>query len=75
MNETTGVLRPVVEKYLQGGTLDAGEVATMRAYLRQWVAGRFIGTAALRVALDDVQTDADVRKWLAEALDVGIDPL
>lgn len=76
-NETTGVLRPVVEKYLRGDALDPDEVATMRAYLRQWVAAPFAGPEIrpLRDDAERIRTHDDVREWLRRALDVGIDPL
>jgi len=77
-NETTGVLRPVVEKYLCGERLDGGEVRTMRSYLRQWIScGAFFGPdiERLRMAVDQIHTHDDVRAWLERALDAGLDPL
>lgn len=76
-NETSGALAPVVEKYLRGGTLTPTEVMTIRAYLRQWVAGDFAGpgVAILRRRVRNLHTDADVRGWLADAIELGIDPL
>lgn len=77
MNETSGVLAPVVRKYLNGDELDPAEVGTMRAYLRQWMTGdfRLPATDRLRVDVETIATTADVRAWLGRALDAGIDPL
>lgn len=78
MNETSGVLRPVVERYLAGAELAPGEVATMRAYLRQWVwAPGFVGPEIdrLRSGVDHLYNTGDVRAWLDRALNAGIDPL
>jgi len=77
MNETSGVLRPVVESYLNGNALDAVELAAMRAYLRQWMAGDFRGEFVdeLRERVDDLVTMQALNMWLEDALDAGIDPL
>jgi hypothetical protein len=78
MHETSGVLEPVVRKYLDGRELDRAEVGTMRAYLRQWIwAGGFVGPDVdrLRVSVDHLYTSGDLHAWLDRALDVGIDPL
>ena len=75
MNETTGVLRPVVERYLHGQILTAAEVAVMRAYLRQWIAADWPGVGKLRARIDTIVTHDDVDAWLDDALDRGIDPL
>lgn len=37
MNETSGVLRPAVEAYLNGTEMTPGQIVAMRGYLRQWV--------------------------------------
>lgn len=78
MNETSGVLEPVVRRYLAGEELDPAEVATMRAYLRQWVwAEGFLGPDIdrLRSGVDHLYNTGDIRAWLGRALDAGIDPL
>lgn len=75
MNETSGVLAPVVRSYLAGHELDEAELTTMRAYLRQWVGGAFAGAELLRASVDRITTTDELRRWLAEALDAGIDPL
>jgi hypothetical protein len=76
MNETSGVLAPVVEKYLNAGELTADELALMRAYLEQWARG-FVGpdVAALRARLPLIRSSADLGRWLADDIDAGIDPL
>lgn len=77
-NETSGVLVPVVRAYLEGVELDVAGVATMRAYLRQWIeAPAFVGADVdeLRAAVDELVTTDDVRAWLERAVDAGVDPL
>lgn len=51
MNETSGVLAPVVRAYLSGARLGERPVAVMRAYLRQWVARGFRGRKSTPYAL------------------------
>jgi hypothetical protein len=78
MNETSGLLRPIVERYLRGEQLEESQVAVMRAYLRQWIwASEFIGPDVdrLRAGVDHLYNDGDVSAWLARALNAGIDPL
>lgn len=77
MHETSGVLAPVVKKYLEGEELEQAEVVIMRAYLRQWVEGAFMGpdVTALRARAAAITTDAELRAWMADALNAGIDPL
>jgi hypothetical protein len=77
MNETSGALRPVVEKYLRGEQLEPYEIGLMRLYLRQWVGGAFHGplVAQLRRDVHSIATNAEIRDWLGRALDAGIDPL
>lgn len=77
-SETSGVLQPVVRKYLTGAELTPPEIAIMRAYLCQWVnAAGFLGpdVARLRRTVEQLGTTVDVHRWLDEALDAGIDPL
>jgi hypothetical protein len=78
MNETSGVLEPVVRKYLEGGELSTDEVQTMRAYLRQWIwADGFVGPDVdrLRAGVAHLYNTGDLRAWLDRALNAGIDPL
>ncbi len=77
MNETSGVLRPVIMRYLDGEDLDTSDVEIMKAYLRQWMEGGWKGedAARLRAGIRRIATAADLRRWLDEAHDIGIDPL
>lgn len=86
-NETSGVLKPVIEVYLSGKLMTLREVAVMRAYLRQWIMspvwdmnprrtnGDALTLAALRERIDSIVTRLDIERWLAAALESGIDPL
>lgn len=78
MNETSGVLRPVITTYLNGGPMSPEQCATMRAYLRQWImhpgwVGP--GIAELRARIDSLTTRKALSKWLDDALAAGIEPL
>ena len=77
MYETTGVLRPVVERHLAGEVLNPEQLAIMRAYLRQWVTLPFRGDDIdeLRRSVDHIQSNADLRVWLGLADEAGVDPL
>lgn len=77
MNETSGVLRPVIENYLTGGKMTDRDIATMRAYLRQWMEGPWIGPMVdvLRSQIDDIHNRDDIVRWLNRAADQNIDPL
>jgi hypothetical protein len=55
-----------------------GEIAAMRAYLRQWImAPGWQGPAidALRAAVDGLTSRQAIERWLDKAVDAGIDPL
>jgi hypothetical protein len=76
MNETSGVLRPAVEAYLLGEPMSEEEIAAMRAYLRQWIAGFFgAGAADLAGRVDKLTSRAAIEDWLDDATEIGIDPL
>jgi hypothetical protein len=78
MYEQSGVLRPVVEAYLEGRHLTARDVAVMRDYLRQWIAAplyRGEDVDALRASVDGIMSRADLERWLDRAIDAGVDPL
>jgi hypothetical protein len=78
MNETSGILRPAVEAYLQGDAMTNGQIAAMRAYLRQWInASVWTGREVrfLRKAIDDLTSREAISSWLAIAEQAGIDPL
>jgi hypothetical protein len=77
MNEQSGLLEPVVRKYLEGGELAEDEIVIMRAYLHQWMSGDFRGPGVkrLRSDVEGIDSNASLRSWLDYALDLGIDPL
>ena len=87
MAETSGVLRPAVEAYLDGGPLTAEHIASLRAYLRQWIMAEVwdgnphaggeerARLANLRAGIDDLTTRAAIARWLDDATDIGLDPL
>jgi hypothetical protein len=77
MHETSGVLRPVVEKFIHGGVLSLAEIVTMRAYLRQWMEGDFLGPEIedLRAMVECIVDMPTLRRWINAAVIAGIDPL
>ncbi len=77
MYEQSGMLRPVVMKYLDGGRLGLVELGVMKAYLRQWMAGPWTGDGvdALRVNMEEIDRQEDLDAWLRAAEELGIDPL
>lgn len=75
MNETSGKLRPVIETYLSGEILIPREVAIMKAYLVQWIAGDYRGVEDLRRSVRKIASTRDIQIWLDEACELGIDPL
>jgi hypothetical protein len=79
MNETSGVLRPAIEAYFAHAEMTPGQIAAMRAYLRQWInAPAWQGDAkldALRGAVNGLTDRRSIRAWLDQAEDMGIDPL
>lgn len=78
MNETSGVLRPAVEAYLQHRPMTPEQIAAMRAYCRQWInAPGFLGPdiEALRNAVDGLTTSAAISAWMEVACLAGVDPL
>lgn len=76
MHESSGVLRPVIEDYLHNRPLSYAQIATMRAYLRQWImAPCWQNVDELRAGIDSLTTREAVHNWLERALDAGIDPL
>ena len=78
MSERSGVLRPVVEAFLNGQALSAEQAAVMRAYLRQWImAGIWSGPEieTLRRDIDGLTDREAIADWLDRAVGIGIDPL
>ena len=79
MNETSGVLVPAVERYLEGQKLSDKDIAALRAYFRQWINSPVWadseGVGALKTSIDGLLDRNSINKWLKNALDLGIDPL
>ena len=78
-NESSGVLQPVVKKYLTGAQLDAAEIKTMRAYLFQWVMSPAWAPSGelevLRLRAAAIETTHDVARTIHAAVNLGLDPL
>jgi hypothetical protein len=87
MHETSGVLRPAVEAYLNGVEMTPEQIAAMRAYLRQWImapvwdANPYAGKhevgwlAQMRFRIDRLTTREAIKSWVEDAIDAGMDPL
>lgn len=77
LHETGPVLRPAIWAYLRGGELDEEGLAAIRDYLRQWVGGDWWGAGVdeLRGRVEAVTSRQALDDWLAQALELGIDPL
>ena len=87
MHETSGVLRPVMRRYLSGERLDRDQIGLMRRYLEQWFDSPIWdqNPAAtdeakallklLRQRVHAISTNQDIRAVLKDALDLGIDPI
>ena len=79
MHETSGVLRPAVEAYLNAAPMTPQMIAAMRAYLRQWMEeGPWAGDealAALKAHVKLIHDRDSLECWFDEAMDLGIDPL
>lgn len=78
-NETSGVLIPAVEAYLNRQHMTSEQVAAMRAYFRQWlVKGAWAGGDEIKNLTRDISkitTQHDISGWLDRALLLNIDPL
>jgi hypothetical protein len=77
-DETSGVLRPIVERYLDGESLNTHQLGVLRAYLRQWIASDgFFGSEVewLRAHVSDITDMHTLHIWLERALEAGVDPL
>jgi hypothetical protein len=87
MYETSGVLRPAVEAYLNHEPLTGQQIAALRAYLRQWIMASAwdrnphaspktnANFAEMRAAVDGLTSREAIASWLTRAIDMGIDPL
>jgi hypothetical protein len=86
-NEQGGTLAPVVVRYLKGKLLDTRDIVIMCAYLRQWFDSPVWNMnplnshadsqslETLRQRVHAIATQADIRRVLKDALELGIDPL
>jgi hypothetical protein len=78
MYETSGVLRPAVEAYLNHEPTSGEQIAALRAYPRQWVAAPWPpgpGIERLRATIDTLGSRETINDWMDDALAEGIDPL
>jgi hypothetical protein len=86
MNETSGQLRPSIERYLTGAELSWRDLALIRAYLWQWIdspvwdqnpggPGGGDELKNLRASAARLTDRASIDRWLAVATDFGLDPL
>lgn len=79
MYEASGVLQPVIKKYLRGENLDAAEIKLMRAYLFQWVSSPVWGPSGLleilRLRAATIETQDHIERTIAGAVGLGMDPL
>jgi hypothetical protein len=84
MHETSGVLQPVIERFLNDQRLTDQEVAIFRAYLVRWIDspvwdqnphGTGDDLRMLRDAAKVVKNTTEIRIWLERAEQFGVDPL
>ena len=82
MHETSGVLRPAVEAYLNRQPMTAMQIGVMRAYLRQWIKspvwdipGPDEDLAKLRRDVETIRSREDIDAWIEAGLEIGHDPL
>jgi hypothetical protein len=84
MNETSGVLKPVIERFLNDQQLTDQEVSIFRAYIMQWIdspawdanpEGGGHELRMLRDAAKVVRNTTELRLWLQRAEEFGVDPL
>lgn len=80
-NETSGVLVPVITRYLNGEPLDAAQVRIMKSYLAQWVnapvwrSAGGNGLEELRAQVKRIETEAQLHAAIEAITDFGMDPL
>jgi hypothetical protein len=79
MHETSGVLEPVIRRFLNEHQLRDDEIATMQAYLWQWVKSPAWAPSgmleALRLRVASIRTMEDIDQALAGCEELGMDPL
>lgn len=83
--EQTGLLKPIVKRYLEGERLDPAELDIMREYCRQWIgspiwernphSSDITWLEELRAGAAAIETQEQLNTWLRKAEDVGADPL
>jgi hypothetical protein len=74
MNEETGLLGAAVMAYVEHDALSERQIAFLRDYFRQWIAG-FRGVDDLKADVHKLTSRAAIDAWLERALAEGIDPL
>jgi hypothetical protein len=86
-HEQSGILEPVITRYLEVKPLDAVDIGIMRAYLRQWFNSPVWDMnphncqknaqelETLRRRVHSISTNDDIKSVLKYALHLGIDPL
>lgn len=86
-SETSGVLAPVVMRYLTGESLNADQLRIMKSYLAQWVESPVWdknphhreesrkNLADLRTCVHDIKTLPDLEAAINAATELGMDPL
>jgi len=78
-NEIGPDLRPAIMLYLEGKPLTPKQVKVIQLYLKQWVddgawySGE--GLDWLRASVNQIGSVDDIERWLAVAMNEGIDPL
>ena len=85
--ESSGRLEPVVRAYLKGERLSPEQIATMRAYLRQWIMATvwdknphavgegFALLDEFRARVNDLTDQPAIDNWLFDVTAWGMDPL
>lgn len=83
MRETSGVLKPAVERYLRGESLLPSDIAVLRSYLRQWINspvwdenphGGAATLSSLRDLVDSLTSRKQIELWTERAVEMGLDP-
>ena len=80
MYEQSGVLKPVVMKYLKDDMpLSQPQIRIMRDYLYQWVSSPVWAPSgmleAIRLRVAAIKTQADIDGALNAMMHIGMDPL
>ena len=78
MDETTGVLRPAIEAYVNHRLMRPEHIVAMRAYLRQWIASDVWAgpdIERLRADVDGLTSREAIDAWIERATEAGLDPL